>query len=349
MGLNIFPLAPSGGITSTYAADLPPGTLASALNPGFRTAYVSQWNLSLQHSFSRSDSIELDYLGASGHKLLNLFDLSQCKPTSNLFCDLTSKPWPRYSALLYVDSSGNSSYEAFLVKYEHRVTSGLNLRFEYTVAKTLTDTFQSSQTVYDQISDCRRCSKGPATFDVRDRAVSSLVWETPLGRGQHFGGGLPRWADVVLGKWTVTAITTFATGQPILLTGPNQTGSTLLNSLPNRVCDGRNSQLSGNIRSNGFLWFDTSCFPIPPVGYFGNSGPTVLNGPGLDNWDIGIQKSFSLLREGARLQVRTEMFNAWNHAQFEPPDGNAGDTMTFGRIFAARTPRLVQVALKLLW
>ena len=50
--------------------------------------------------------------------------------------------------------------------------------------------------------------------------------------------------------------------------------------LPNRVCDGRSDQLSGNVRNNGFLWFDTTCFPSPRVRYFGNSGPTVLNGPG---------------------------------------------------------------------
>ena len=124
--------------------------------------------------------------------LLNLIDLSQCKPTATLYCDPASKPWPRYRALAYVDSAGNSSYQALLARFEHRVTSGLNLHFEYTLAKTLTDTFQSGQTIYNQISDCRRCSKGPATFDVRNRAVSSLVWETPFGRGRRFGRGLPR-------------------------------------------------------------------------------------------------------------------------------------------------------------
>jgi hypothetical protein len=349
MGLNIFPPAFSGGITSTYAANLPPGTMASAVNPGLRTAYVSQWNFSLQHSLSGSDSIELDYLGASGHRLVNVYDLSQCKPSANLYCDPASKPWPRYSALLYVDSSGNSSYEALLAKYEHRVTSGLNLRLEYTLAKALVDTFQSGQTLYNQITDCRRCSKGPATFDVRNRAVGSLVWEMPLGKGRRVGRRLPGWVDAPLGRWTIAAITTFATGQPILLSGPNQTGSTFLNSLPNRVCDGRDSQLSGNIRNNGFLWFDPACFPVPPVGFFGNSGPTVLNGPGLNNWDVGVGKSFVLPREAERLELRGEFFNTWNHTQLQPPNGNSGAGANFGRISASRPPRLIQVSVKYDW
>jgi hypothetical protein len=349
MGLNIFPPAPPGGITSAYAASLPPGTLASAVSPKIRTAYVSQWNFALQHSFGRSHLLELDYLGASGHDLVNVYDLAQCRTDANLFCNPSAKPWPRYSTLLYVDSSGNSSYEAIFARYEHRLALGLNLRIEYSLAKALTDTFQSGTALYNQITDCRRCSKGPATFDVRERAVSSLVWETPFARGQRAGKPLPGWVDAALGKWTIAAITTFATGQPVLLSGPNQTGSTLLNSLPNRVCDGRNSHLSGNIRSDGFLWFDPSCFPIPQVEFFGNSGPTVLNGPGINNWDVGAERSFTMPREFGRLLLRAEMFNTWNHTQFQPPNGNAGAGANFGRISGSRPARLVQLALKFAW
>ena len=121
----------------------------------------------------------------------------------------------------------------------------------------------------------------------------------------------------------VTAITVFSTGQPVNLRGPNQTGSPFITPLPDRVCDGRNDQLSGTVRNNGFLWFDTACFPSPRVGYFGNSGPTVLNGPGsiTGTWAL---RSLSLSRHGGRLQFRAEMFNAWNHAQFLQPNGDSG-------------------------
>lgn len=153
---------------------------------------------------------------------------------------------------------------------------------------------------------------------------------------------------MALGGWTLSAITTFATGQPVILTAPNQTGSALITPLPNRSCDGRSDQLSGNIRNNGFLWFDTKCFSVPDVGYFGNSGGTVINGPGLNNWDIGVLKTFPLA-ESVKLQLRGELFNAWNHAQFAQPNGNAGAGANFGRISATGPPRLVQIAAKLLW
>ena len=349
MGLNVFPVPPAATLTSNYAANLPPGTVATALNPTFRTAYVNQWNFSIQHSFSRSDSMELDYLGSAGHKLANVLDLSQCQPTANLFCSPAARPWPRYGLLLYADSSGNSSYEADVAKYEHRAALGFDLGFEYTFAKALTDSYQSSLSIFNQISKCRSCSKGPATFDVRHRAVGSLIWDMPFGRGQRFGGHLPRWVDLAVGRWTLSAITTFATGQPVTLTAPNQTGSALITPLPNRVCDGRSDRLSGNIRNNGFMWFDSTCFVVPDVGYFGNSGPTVINGPGLNNWDVGVLKAFLLVGESVKLQLRGEMFNAWNHAQFAQPNGNAGAGANFGRISATRPPRLVQIAVKLLW
>jgi hypothetical protein len=345
----VFPPAPAPVLTSAYAANLPSGTVATALSPDYRTAYAVQWNVSVQQSAGERDFVELSYLGSSAHRLPTLADLSQCRPTANLYCDPASKPWPRYGIMFYGDGAGNSTYSALIAKYEHRMERGLNLRFEYTLAKALTDSWQSALSIYNQISSCRRCSNGPAVFDVRHRLAGSVIAELPFGHGKRFGAAMPRWVDALAGQWMVTGILTYATGQPVVLKGPNQTGSTLVNHLPNRVCDGRSDRLSGNIRVNGFVWFETACFPVPPVGYFGNSGPTVLPGPGLRNWDVGVEKSFAIDRDTARLDFRAEMFNAWNHAQFQQPNGDAGAGSNFGRISATRPPRVVQVAIKMLW
>ncbi len=348
MGINVFPPTPAGALTTNYAENLPAGSVITALSPDFRTSYVNQWNFSVQHGLSQSDLIEIDYLGSSGHRLPNVYDDAQCRATSNLFCSPATRLWPRYGLIIYADSSGNSSYEGATAKYEHATTAGLNLRFEYSFSKALTDTYQSQLTAYNQISNCRSCSKGPTTANVRHRAVAGVVWELPVGHGRRFASSRSKWIDLLAGGWTATAITTFATGQPVLLTAPNQTGSPFINPLPNRVCDGRSDQLSSNVRNNGFLWFDPSCFTVPQVGYFGNSGPTVLDGPGLNNWDLGAQKAFDL-SEAVKIQFRAEFFNAWNHAQFAQPNGNAGAGVNFGRVSSTHAPRLVQIAAKFLW
>ncbi len=72
-----------------------------------------------------------------------------------------------------------------------------------------------------------------------------------------------------------------------------------------------------------------------------------MTGSALNNWNIGIEKSFRM-REARRIQFRAEFFDAWNHAQFENPDNTVGN-ITFGRVTKARRAREVQFGLKLLW
>ena len=115
------------------------------LNPGFRTSYATQWNLALQQSVGRNDFVELTYLGSSAHRLPNVVDIGQCRPTTDLYCDPGTRPWPRYGLMLYQDGAGNSSNHAFIAKYEHRMARGLNLRFEYTYGKALSDTLAGRQ------------------------------------------------------------------------------------------------------------------------------------------------------------------------------------------------------------
>ncbi|HYI92671.1 MAG TPA: hypothetical protein VEX68_03945, partial [Bryobacteraceae bacterium] len=342
LGTNVFAPVPSAKLTDAFAANLSPGTFVTLLNRNLRTSYASQWHLALQQNVGPNDFVELAYLGSSAHRLPNIVDMGQCRATPDLFCDQGTRPWPRYGLMLYQDGAGNSSNQAFVAKYEHRMGGGLNLRFEYTFAKALSDSWQAANVSGNQVTNCRRCSKGPTTFDTRHRAVASVVWQIPFERRG-------RWQSAALGAWTVTAITLFSTGQPVNLRGPNQTGSPFITHLPDRICDGRNDQLANDVRNNGLLWFDTTCFRSARVGYFGNSGPTVLTGPGVANWDLGVEKSFPLQNETTRLQFRAEMFNAWNHAQFLQPNGDSGAGANFGRISATRPPRLVQLAIKLLW
>jgi hypothetical protein len=72
-----------------------------------------------------------------------------------------------------------------------------------------------------------------------------------------------------------------------------------------------------------------------------------LYGPGTHNWDVGIQKFFPI-HEELRLEFRGEMFNAFNHAQFNAPNSSVVGS-TFGMINSARAPRLVQFAMRMLF
>jgi hypothetical protein len=79
---------------------------------------------------------------------------------------------------------------------------------------------------------------------------------------------------------------------------------------------------------------------------FGNTKVGDIMGPGQNNWDISLQKN-TKIREWGNLQFRTDFFNAFNHAQFNPPGNNLNTLATFGVITRTSVPaRIIQLALK---
>jgi hypothetical protein len=72
-----------------------------------------------------------------------------------------------------------------------------------------------------------------------------------------------------------------------------------------------------------------------------------LRAPGINNWDMSLFKNFEF-REGMRLQMRLESFNAFNHTQWGGPDHFITDPQ-FGQITGARDGRINQLGLKFLF
>ncbi|MBI3682469.1 MAG: carboxypeptidase regulatory-like domain-containing protein [Acidobacteria bacterium] len=349
LGRNIFPSTPLPPLDENFASRLPNGSSAFLLKEDGRNPYISQWNVSIQHSIRSNDLVEVVYMGSGGHRIQNRYEWSQCRPGADLRCVAATRPYgAKYSNLLRADFNGNSTYHAMVAKFQHRASAGLNLRAEYTFAKALTDSWESGSSTDSQITNWRRGDKGPATFDLKHRAVFSAIYELPFGRGRRFGRNMNRAADLVVGGWMTTAITGYSTGPAFYVTSPNQTGSAFISHRPNRLCGGADSSLANNLRNNGFRQFDTACFVTPPASFFGNTGRAPLYGPGINNWDIGIEKDFSI-HEQTRLEFRGEMFNAFNHTQFGLPNADTGSGVNFGRVAGARPPRLIQLGMKLLW
>ena len=79
--------------------------------------------------------------------------------------------------------------------------------------------------------------------------------------------------------------------------------------------------------------------------FVGNAGLMNVVGPGVQTWDIGIYKNFRF-KERYNVQFRTEMFNAFNHANFGQPVAAGDWTPTAGRITSAATSRQIQFALR---
>jgi hypothetical protein len=98
--------------------------------------------------------------------------------------------------------------------------------------------------------------------------------------------------------------------------------------------------------------FNTDVFAPPAVGSIGNSAKYLIRGPGVNNFDLSVIKSI-VVREPFKVQLRCELYNAFNHTQFSAIDTTARFdaqsrqvNATFGQYTAAGNPRIMQIAIR---
>ena len=268
---------------------------------------------------------------------------------------LARRPFPNFVVYIDSDWSGNSSYNSFNTKLEHR-TSSMIFTTVYTWAKSI-DSKSAAAGIGNDVAgwqgflnnhDVKR-DRGRSEFNVDHRLVSSFVWELPFGKEQEVSSGVNSVANHIIGGWQVNGIVTFQAGFPMTISaadvgGLNDTSGTNRADL---VGDA-NASITPTIAK----WFNTEAFRQPAAGFLGNSGRGILNLPGINNWDTGLFKNFRFT-EQLSLQFRFESFNAWNHTQWGGP-GNVAPVrniadVRFGQVLSARDARINQIGLKLLW
>lgn len=330
--------------------------------------YVQQWSLSVQRELARNTTFEVNYVGNKGTHLLDRTNIGQPLPPSDpALCATnptggdcpvaTRRPYTNItSSLGFLDSrwDGYSNYNAANVKLERRTRSSAFLAV-YTWAKSLddksaaaglgaTNAFAGHMDEHDQ-----RLDYGPSDFNVPQRFVASYVYQLPIGRGRKFGGGMNKLADAAVGGWEVTGITTFQKGFPFSVLCNDTNG--LLVTFTQR-CNLVGAPGSPHGINN---WFNTASFAQPLPGQFGDSGRNVLREPGINNWDVGLDKTFAFT-ERLHFQLRMETFNTFNHADYGLDPGQAGvgpgqsavgNAITgpgFGQVTLARPGRIVQLA-----
>jgi hypothetical protein len=147
-----------------------------------------------------------------------------------------------------------------------------------------------------------------------------------------------------IGGWQVNGITTFQTGQPVTaLMGFDNANVGDGTARPNQV---GNPNLSRGARSHTH-WFNVDAFVPAPFQTFGNAARNNIIGPGLNNFDFSILKTFTIA-EQKRIEFRTEIFDMFNHTNFTTV-GNVIGTGSFGQLTASKDPRIIQFGLKFLF
>jgi Carboxypeptidase regulatory-like domain/TonB dependent receptor len=347
--------------------------------PGYKTTNkipsTEEYMLSLQRQIAMNTLLSVSYVGNQAHHLAVLeaanpgnpalcLSLPGCGPNgedtaytsaSGQAINGTRGPLgPNFGSVSYQTTIGNSNYNSLQASLQH--TSGrVQMFISYTYSKSIDD----GSNLGDQVDPFDpSLLRGLSSFDMRQDFVASYTYRVPFERLFRANN---RWTE----GWSVSGITRYSTGFPVTLMNPNDTSliGTFGNGINNLTVDELDYapgplNLNHNPR-NGNPYFNAALFSLPAddpavgntvANTIGNSGRRFFSGPGINNYDLTLQKDLKLT-ESKSLEVRLETFNAFNHAQFYGSlsvDGNINDS-TFGQVVSAAPPRLIQIGAKIVF
>ena len=348
------------------------GTILSQ-NRNFKQGRIQQFNVNIEQEIPGQIVVTAGYAGSRASHILafgndiNVNSPSACGTVSGytLGCGTNGAafgiPYPAfpYSEIDAIFDAGRAHYNSLQIKAETKsARHGIYALIGYTYSRAYDTGFSDGLgsvigATYFPLPNWQSLDWGLSQINLNHNFTASIIYQLPFGKGQKWGSNWNRAADAIVGGWELTVIEKATSGFPVFVVDSNNTsGAGLLNTnaqsliRPNQVC---NPVLSNPTISD---WFNASCFAQPAAGELGNANRTPLSGPDFVNTDFSIIKHFAI-REGMRLDFRTEIFNLFNHPQFGAPGGNGygadfASPSTFNVInYTVNNPRLVQFALKL--
>src|SRR5579872_2429526 len=255
----------------------------------------------------------------------------------------------------------SSWYNAMQIRFQKRTTHHISFEGSYTIAKA-TDNSSAGRNNWvgalgagiPQQLDRLYAEHSIGGNDTPQRLAAAVVVDLPIGRKQWIGGNMNRAVDAVVGGWSLSTIITEQSGQPLALSMAN---ARLANGTqrPEVIC----SQLKtgASVHSAALSWqnptpdayLNANCFADPGDQVPGNA-PRYFSGlrvDGIHNMDLNLYKSF-VPKEGMRIEVRAETFNALNHPRFGQPNSAVGDGL-FGTVTGdapGENPRSFQFGLR---
>ncbi len=352
--------------------------------PGYynknRTQMAEHYNLSIQRQLDKSTVLTVAYVGTQGHHIQHGEDLiygdaALCQSLASAGCgpggeggvytqggqtfygtftgqidvqnisqgyhNSAGGPVVAFAQATYLQNSANSNYNSLQVSAEHRARD-LTFLVSYTYAHSLDN--------YSAKWDPRDPSRayGNSSFDLRHNLVMSYNWDLPFDR--MFG---PR--RITTG-WHITGISRFNTGVPISLKSGSDTALTNLGlDYPTQIgavhkLNPRDSAHSQYFNTSAFASNFVNCggsASFEACGVTGSAKQYSVYGPGVINTDLGVEKD-TKITESMAFNMRFEMFNVFNHANFINVVGKANSGQ-FGQATSTLPARVGQISAKFIF
>jgi hypothetical protein len=366
------PQTPTAGLgQGVFAVD---GTLGSGS--------VQQWNVSLQRELATNTTVEVSYVGSNITHVgipdtnVNQLSVSQLTQGASLLTRVANpyfgliprssslgdptipiaqllKPFPQYTTVsIYRNNVGTTRYQGLGLSVRQRFAHGLSYSMAYTRSRLLDD----ASSVFDAsiltgpianapVADSfnRSLERDYSTGDMPHVFVSSLVWDLPAGAGRarQLHGAL----GAIVNDWTLTSLITLESGVPVAVTQTTNFNAFAGFGLqrPNLVGD---PTLAADQRTPS-QWFDTAAFAAAPQFTVGSASRNPVRGPSYRDVDLALIRRVPV-HAGTSIEVRAEVFNVLNTPNLGAPNAVQG-AANFGTITTALDPRVVQLAVKLLF
>jgi hypothetical protein len=291
------------------------------------------WNVNVQQELFGDWAVTVGYAGGRGKHLWRNSDRNIPVPTVRADGTLFYPPSPpgapvrpnrNFTAIEVKSSDGDSWYKALIVEIRKRWSGGLQLQSSYTWSKA-EDTTQNSTFFSDSTTATTSAmpefipdyNRGLSDFHAEHNWILNFVWELP-------GTGATGGVDTLLNGWRLSGILRMRSGNPLTpMLQSNWSRSQWSPSLGPGTGPDRPSYAPGRgpgdaVTGDPNRWFDPAAFVLPEAGTFGNVGRNELIGPDLRTVDVALSRQFGWSERG-RIDLRVEVFNVFNRANFGPP------------------------------
>jgi hypothetical protein len=342
---------PHLALTSGTAAALPinPASITGLAVDEYNQPASYQWSIGVQRQLGARSVLGIAYVGNTNRFQNDEREINL--PTESYLgaliggANYNTAPGLPYSGFHSIDLStneANSHYNGLQIDLSSQVGHDLTLRAFYTLSRTIDPT-----TGGNGGGDLANVSNpyagwlydvGPGGYDRLHNFSVNFVYDLPILRHSEH-----KLAKTFIGGWELSGIVTVTSGLPV---NPQLTGGQAGQGLPNAT--NRPDQVgSVSYPKTVNEWFNTAAFADPAMGAWGDAEHNSLRGPGRQNWNISLFKSFVLSESrGSRFELRVETFNTWNHTEFNQISNGLGSS-NFGQVTSAFDPRIFQLGGKI--
>ncbi len=319
----------------------------TALDMNMKAATINQWSLGIQHELRNSTILNVSYVGSSGSHLMRPLNINTPAPNLALVTNAnllnSMRPYLGWGNITQRQSSASSNYHSLQTKFDQRLKDNVNLGVAYTYSKSI-DNSSSERNATDVPPNGldARMERGRSDFDRTHIFTTNFIWYLPKLVGGGFAGGL-------LNGWQFSGIGRLWSGTPfdVVMNDDVAGVGPVQNQRPDVIY---NTEGPGTADQ----FFNILAFRRPRSGTFGSMGRNSMRGPSVNKWDLALYKNFTL-KEGVKLQFRSEAFNVFNRPVFTGFVTTINTNTTrvnptldnFGKVTATRDTRVLQFALKL--